>query len=114
MPLFLHSRRITFASGQTEVSGITVDPDHGYMWMCSWAEDESGSYLYKYDLESGEYLGKDQDDRTDDHDHFPSDTVGFFRDSADSSMDPDYCFRTSDDHFCRQLYPEQFGSSAGK
>ena len=45
-------------SGQTEVSGITVDPDHGCMWMCSWAEDESGSYLYKYDLESGEYLGK--------------------------------------------------------
>lgn len=45
-------------SGQTEVSGIAVDPDHGYMWMCSWAEDESGSYLYKYDLESGKYLGK--------------------------------------------------------
>ena len=45
-------------SGQTEVSGITVDPDHGFMWMCSWAEDDSGSYLYKYDLESGKYLGK--------------------------------------------------------
>lgn len=45
-------------SGQTEVSGITVDPDNGYMWMCSWAEDESGSYLYRYDLENGGYLGK--------------------------------------------------------
>ena len=45
-------------SGQTEVSGIAVDPDHGYMWMCSWAEDDSGSYLYRYDLESGDYLGK--------------------------------------------------------
>lgn len=46
------------ASGQTEVSGIAVDPDHGCMWMCSWAEDDSGSYLYRYDLKSGEYLGK--------------------------------------------------------
>ena len=45
-------------SGQTEVSGIAVDPDHGSMWMCSWAEDESGSFLYRYDLESGVYLGK--------------------------------------------------------
>ena len=45
-------------SGQTEVSGITVDPDHGSMWMCSWAEDESGSYLYRYDLETGKYQGK--------------------------------------------------------
>ena len=46
------------ASGQTEVSGIAVDPDHKCMWMCSWAEDDSGSYLYRYDLESGKYLGK--------------------------------------------------------
>lgn len=45
-------------SGQTEVSGIAVDPDHGSMWMCSWAEDESGSFLYRYDLESGGYVGK--------------------------------------------------------
>lgn len=45
-------------SGQTEVSGIAVDPDHECMWMCSWAEDESGGYLYRYDLKSGEYLGK--------------------------------------------------------
>ena len=45
-------------SGQTEASGITVDPDHKLMWMCSWAEDESGSYLYRYDLENGEYRGK--------------------------------------------------------
>ena len=45
-------------SGQLEVSGIAVDPDHGSMWMCSWVEDESSSYLYRYDLKSGEYLGK--------------------------------------------------------
>ena len=45
-------------SGQKEVSGIAVDPDHGSMWMCSWGEDESSSYLYRYDLESGKYLGR--------------------------------------------------------
>ncbi|MBO4819826.1 MAG: PQQ-like beta-propeller repeat protein [Firmicutes bacterium] len=45
-------------SGQTEVSGIAVDPDHGCIWMCSWAEDDSGSFLYRYDLEDGDYLGK--------------------------------------------------------
>ena len=45
-------------SGQTEVSGIAVDPDHGSIWMCSWAEDESGSFLYRYNLENGEYLEK--------------------------------------------------------
>ena len=45
-------------SGQTECSGITVDPDTGTVWMCSWADGESGRYLYKYDLESGKYLGK--------------------------------------------------------
>jgi len=45
-------------SGQKEVSGIAVDPDHGCMWMCSWGEDEDAAYLYRYDLESGEYLGK--------------------------------------------------------
>ena len=45
-------------SGQMEVSGIAVDPDHNSIWMCSWIEDESSSYLYRYDLESGEYLGR--------------------------------------------------------
>ncbi len=45
-------------SGQTEVSGIAVDPDHKCVWMCSWDGDESGRYLYRYDLNSGEYLGK--------------------------------------------------------
>jgi len=46
------------ASGQTEVSGIAVDPDSGSIWLCSWADGESGRYLYRYDLESGAYLGK--------------------------------------------------------
>lgn len=46
------------SSGQTEVSGIAVDPDHGSVWMCSWADGESGRYLYRYDLSTGEYLGR--------------------------------------------------------
>lgn len=45
-------------SGQTECSGIAVDPDSKSVFMCSWAEDDSGSYLYRYDLEKGNYLGK--------------------------------------------------------
>jgi len=44
-------------SGQTECSGIAVNPDNGTVWMCSW-EAASGNYLYKYKLEDGEYLGK--------------------------------------------------------
>ncbi|MBR3340579.1 MAG: hypothetical protein IKG30_03070 [Clostridiales bacterium] len=46
------------SSGQLECSGIAVDPDTKTVWMCSWVGEESGRYLYKYDLESGAYLGK--------------------------------------------------------
>ena len=45
-------------SGQTECSGIAVDPDSNSIWMTSWVGDESGRYLYQYDLESGAYKGK--------------------------------------------------------
>ncbi|MBQ9006624.1 MAG: hypothetical protein IJ092_09665 [Atopobiaceae bacterium] len=45
-------------SGQNEVSGIAIDPDSNSVWMCSWAEGESGRYLYRYDLTTGAYLGK--------------------------------------------------------
>ncbi len=45
-------------SGQKECSGIAVDDDHNIVWMCSWVGEESGRYLYKYDLKSGKYLGK--------------------------------------------------------
>ena len=45
-------------SGQTEVSGIAVDPDSRSIWLCSWADGESGRYLYRYSLENGSYLGK--------------------------------------------------------
>lgn len=46
------------SSGQLECSGIAVDPDTKSVWMCSWVGEESGRYLYRYDLETGEYLGK--------------------------------------------------------
>jgi len=46
------------SSGQTEVAGIAVDPDHGIIWMCSWGDGETGRYLYKYNLQDGSYLGK--------------------------------------------------------
>ncbi len=45
-------------SGQKECSGIAVDPDTKTVWMCSWVGEESGRYLYRYDLVSGAYLGK--------------------------------------------------------
>ena len=45
-------------SGQLECSGIAVDPDANTVWMCSWVGEDSGKYLYKYDLASGEYLGR--------------------------------------------------------
>lgn len=44
-------------SGQLETSGITVDPVKGSVWMCSWVGEESGRYLYEYDLD-GNYLRK--------------------------------------------------------
>lgn len=46
------------SSGQTEVSGIAVDPDTSSIWLTSWAGDESGRYIYSYDLETGSYKGK--------------------------------------------------------
>lgn len=45
-------------SGQLECSGIAVDPDTRSVWMCSWVGEESGRYLYRYDLETGAYLGR--------------------------------------------------------
>lgn len=45
-------------SGQEECSGITVNPDEKKVVMCSWVGEESGRYLYEYDLENGDYLRK--------------------------------------------------------
>ncbi len=45
-------------SGQNEVSGIAADPANRSIWMCSWADGESGRYLYRYDMETGAYMEK--------------------------------------------------------
>jgi len=42
-------------SGQVEVSGLAVDYDHDSIWMTDWVD---GSYIYRYALSSGKYLGK--------------------------------------------------------
>ncbi len=44
-------------TGQLECSGIAVDPDSGTVYMSSWIDDESSSYLYMYDLYTEEYKG---------------------------------------------------------
>ncbi|CAK7053388.1 MAG: hypothetical protein DELT_01105 [Desulfovibrio sp.] len=46
------------SSGQEEVSGICVDRDKKTVWMCSWVGENSGRYLYEYDLATGKYLRK--------------------------------------------------------
>ncbi|MFV2072911.1 MAG: hypothetical protein ACC742_09710, partial [Thermoanaerobaculales bacterium] len=43
------------ASGQVEVSSVAVDVANGVVWMTDWV---NGSYVYRYDLESGAYSGK--------------------------------------------------------
>ena len=45
-------------SGQNECSGIAADPANRSIWMCSWADGESGRYLYRYDMDSGAYMEK--------------------------------------------------------
>ncbi len=47
-------------SGQLECSGLAVDPDSKSVWMVSWVGGESGKYLYRYDMNTGDYLGKVQ------------------------------------------------------
>ena len=45
-------------TGQLECSGIAVDPDANYVYMVSWIDDESSNYLYRYDLNTGNYIDK--------------------------------------------------------
>ena len=45
-------------TGQLECSGIAVDPDSRTVYMSSWIDDESSSFLYMYDLDTGDYKGK--------------------------------------------------------
>jgi hypothetical protein len=42
-------------SGQQEVSAIAVDPARNAIWMTDWT---NGRYLYRYELDSGEYAGR--------------------------------------------------------
>jgi 5-oxoprolinase (ATP-hydrolysing) subunit C len=46
------------SSGQEEVSAICVDTDKRSVWMTSWVGEESGRYIYEYDLDSGKYKRK--------------------------------------------------------
>ncbi len=43
-------------SGQQEVCAVAVDPENNLVWLA--ADWINGSYLYKYNLETGEYEGK--------------------------------------------------------
>ncbi|MEG2946833.1 MAG: hypothetical protein RR837_08825 [Bacteroidales bacterium] len=43
------------ASGQKEVSGVTIDKERNMAWMTDWVE---GNYIYRYDLTTGAYAGK--------------------------------------------------------
>ena len=45
-------------SGQQEVSSMAVDAKRNSVWMASWVGEESGRYLYEYDLSSGAYKRK--------------------------------------------------------
>ena len=45
-------------AGQMECSGIAVDPESRTVYLSSWADDVSGSFLYMYDLDTGDYKGK--------------------------------------------------------
>ncbi len=42
-------------SGQVEVCGIAVDGKRNTIWLADWL---NGQYLYRYDLESGNYEGR--------------------------------------------------------
>ena len=45
-------------TGQLECSGIAVDPDSQTVYMSSWIDNASSKALYRYDLTTGDYLGK--------------------------------------------------------
>jgi hypothetical protein len=42
-------------SGQVEVSAVAVDAERNAIWMTDWVD---GRYIYRYDLDTGEYAGK--------------------------------------------------------
>ena len=42
-------------SGQVEVSAVAVDAESNAIWMTDWV---NGRYLYRYDLDTGRYVGR--------------------------------------------------------
>ncbi len=47
--------KIDEKSGQDEVSGIAIDKSNRIIWLSNWV---NGTYLYKYSLDNGAYIGK--------------------------------------------------------
>ncbi len=45
-------------SGQAECAGICVNEEENLLLSCEWGDSESASYLYKYDLSTGAFLGR--------------------------------------------------------
>lgn len=47
---------IARGSGLREISGITVDYDTKSIWVSSWVNERTGEFVYRYDLETGDYI----------------------------------------------------------
>ena len=45
-------------SGQKECSGIAINPDDSKVVMVSWVGEDSGKYIYEYNLSDGAYIRK--------------------------------------------------------
>lgn len=52
---FKRSLNFDPASGQQEVSGVSIDKERNMAWMTDWVD---GKFIYRYDLSTGKYAGK--------------------------------------------------------
>ncbi|MBT4250553.1 hypothetical protein HOD84_09455 [bacterium] len=52
---FIRSIPASSSSGQLEVCGVAVDEKRNLIWLADWV---NGKYLYRYSLNSGDYLGR--------------------------------------------------------
>lgn len=43
------------ASGQVDCGAVGIDTDNSLIWMTDWV---NSNYIYKYDLQTGDYVGK--------------------------------------------------------